>query len=240
MDRTSEILKKDSLAESEKMFGGKHHSEFNEFEQLVSLLNFMEDNKKKEQHLKSIGDTHFGMKWIDFKNLLKRYGFEDGYSYQFKNKNYTEEAILYFHKEKGLILWATTYGEDSINGGTVYGQIKINKDDYKELYKVLDCSHGSFGWYDRETKTEGLKDAVYFDMDVREGLLYKLNQIEKVTNFLPVWTTENHSEKPRMYLYDFVEKYEKEFTFDDATMNKLSKSCKEVKNVIGEYEMRRF
>jgi hypothetical protein len=242
MNRTDEILNKDSLAETEKIFGGKDYHDFNEFEQAVSLINFMQDNKIKEEHLKSIGDTYFGMKWNDFKELLKRYGFQEGLSYNFINDSFgnkhNEEAILYYHKEKGLILWATTYGEDSINGGTVYGQVKINKeDDYKDLYKVLNCTHDSFGWYDRESRTEGLKDAVYFNMDVREGLIYKLENINKVAEFASQWTVENHSKKPRMYLYDFIEDDQEGFSFKDSTMDKINRACQDVRDIIGDYSM---
>jgi len=67
--RTEQILTHDSLAESEKILGNKHWSEFNDFEQAFSMLKFMEDNQVKNTHLKSINDTYWGMTWDEFKNL---------------------------------------------------------------------------------------------------------------------------------------------------------------------------
>lgn len=57
---TDEILQRDSIAETEKLFGNKHWSEFNETENMIMLIKAMEDNKAKSEHLQSIGDTHWG------------------------------------------------------------------------------------------------------------------------------------------------------------------------------------
>jgi len=176
--------------------------------------------------------------WLDFKSMIKKYGFKKGLSYKFINisyhTKYKEEAILYYHKEKGLILWATSFFGTSLNGGTVYGQVKINEENESDVGKALDCSHDSFGYYDKETRSSTLKDAVYFDIDVRDGMISKLNIIESVADFQSIWTTKNKSMKPFVYLSDFTERQKnKHFNCADSTIDKLNRSCKEVKDIVG-------
>jgi len=163
--QTEKILTHDSLYESEKAFGDKHWSQFSKLEQGLSLLKFIDDNQKKKVHLESIGDTHYGIKWDNFLELIKQHGFVEGLKYDWLTPKYNdneddriEEAILYYHPTKGLIIWATSYGnKDHINGGNLYGEIKANsKEDCKTIWKWLStggCIDSELMVYEKHSKT---------------------------------------------------------------------------------------
>jgi len=232
-NQTNELLHKDSLAESEQLLGGKHWSKFNELEKGLSMLKFFDDNKIKEEHLKSSGDTHWGIKWDDFIKLIENYGFVEGLKYDWIAPKYKdneedriEKAIIYYHQAKGLVLWATSSYE-SINGGKVYGMVDIKPEGVSEVLKG--CSHGSFGNWDRESHTTILKDSTYFDYDIREGLIHVLNRIESVTNFVPKW----NDDKPFLWFLDYSEEKSKDYNYEEINQSKINRCPKELQVIIG-------
>lgn len=105
-------------------------------------------NRKKVEHLKSIGDTHFGITWINFIEIAKAYGFKSGYCQKFtgtgwSDKDVEEEEIIFFHEEKGLILHAESFDGKSVNSAKVYGEVKIGDKLEKNQCEALDgCSYG--------------------------------------------------------------------------------------------------
>jgi len=216
---TEKILNKDSLAEAEQIFGGKHWSEFSDEERVFALLKAFCDNQVKAEHLKSIGDTYWGIKWNDFITLIESYGFKKGMKYDFippkhgltDEPDRIEEAIIFYHPGKGLILWATSYGnKDHINGGTVYGMTQYEKFDW-DIFSH--CSHGDNG------EDKNIRD---FSYDIREGLIYTLNRMDKNTRLLPIWS----GRKPFMFLVDYAESEVKGYNYKAITNNKL-KMCPE-------------
>ncbi len=235
---TDELLHKDSLAESEQVLGNKHWSEFNEKEQAFSLFKFMADNETKSEHLKSIGDTYWGMKWNEFINLIESYGFVSGLRYDFIAPKYgfsdeadrIEEAILYYHPTKGLILWATSYS-GNINGGTVYGEINIDKERWKEISKALNrCSHGAFAHYNGETEQDEYKNQVEFDYDIREGLIHVLNRIENVTSYAPIWTERNF-----LWFLDYAEENQDGYDYRTITLEKILRCPNDLQDIVKVY-----
>ena len=223
--KTKELLNKDSIAKSEKLFGGKHWSQFSRGENMVTLLNCIEDNALKAEHLKNINDTYSGMYWDCFKNLLKERGFVNGYTYEFDYPNYgfpcKEEAIIFYHPTKGLVLWAESFNEKtSVNGGTLYGEIKANdKEGAKIIYEWL-----SSGGHLKDT------DMVYeTSHDVREGLFSKLDTLETGGKFLNRWINKNKF----LWFVDYVEDKVKGYSYKDITRRKIEKCPKELQNIIG-------
>lgn len=226
-NRTDELLHKDSLAESEKMFGGKHWSEFNEAEQLISMFKAMDDNEKKSKHLQSIGDTYWGLKWNDFISLIEQYGFKKGLRYDFVAPKYRddeedriEEAILFYQTEKGLILWATSFGnKDHINSGSVYGMIKYK--NWEDTWEALNhSSNGSNGEKDKNIR--------YFSLDIREGLIHKLNGIDNTLKLLSKWS----GDLPFLWFLDYTEEKQPNYDYKAITEDKIKKCPEEMQNII--------
>jgi len=219
---TEKILRYDPIYETEKMVKKNHWSEFDDLENMLSILMFTDHNKKKEEHLKSIGDTYHNIKWEDFKNLIKQHGFKEGLSYNFKHYDDStkeEEAIIYYHPEKGLVIWATSYwNKKSVNGGKMYGMIQYNEDNSNDMWRVLNgCSNG--------TIEENYRN---FDYDIREGLIHTINKIEEKFVFVNKWI-----KTPFLWFVDFTEEKQKGFDYKEITKNKIEKCPKELQEIIG-------
>ena len=219
--KTEEILTKDSLYESEKVFGGKHYSEFNELEQTFSMLKFIDDNETKKKHLKNIGDTHWGMSWSEFKNLIKEHGFIKGLEYDLMHEDYTDEVIIYYHPQKGLIIYAESYwGKESINGGKLYGEIQSNsKEDCNIIWRWL----SSGGCIDADNMIYSTSH------DVREGLFSKLGTLESAGKFLPKWIKKDRF----LWFIDYVESKVPGYDFKAITKEKIMNCPKEMQEIIG-------
>ena len=222
-NKTEELLRKDSLAESERILGNKHWSEFNKTEQVFSMFKFMEDNQQKKEHLQSIGDTHWGMKWNDFISLIEQQGFKEGLRYNFIAPKYRdneedriEEAILYYQPEKGLILWATSFMDD-INGGKVYGMVQY--DEWENAWRILTSSHGDNG---EEKKIR------HFDFDIREGLIHNINKVDTNLKLLPKW----RGQLPFLWFLDYLEEKQSDYDYKAITKNKIARCPDEMKNII--------
>lgn len=227
MDSKTEIvLMKDSLAETEKMLGGKHWSQFNDFENGLALVLFARDNKIKKEHLQSIGDTYWGMTWNEFKSLIKEKGFIKGYSYEIDYNGYSEptqeEMCIYYNPEKGLVIWAESFNnKTSINGGTLYGEI--------QAYEGEENRRTIFRWL----STGGCRDiekGIYTTShDIREGLFSKLDTLESAGKFLNRWTDKNRF----LWFVDFNEEKLKDYDYKALSKEKIKKCPKELQDIIG-------
>jgi hypothetical protein len=226
MDKNTEkILTHDSLADTEQILGGKHWSQFNDKENMFSLGKFMIDNQIKDEHLKSIGDTHFGMSWNEFKKLIQQHGFINAYSYKLDYKGWSnptkEEVIIYYHQKKGLIIYAESFNnKTTVNGGKLYGEIKANNtESEKVIWKWL--------------STGGCIDAdnMIYDTshDVREGLFSKLNELESAGTFLNKWTKKDRF----LWFVDYVEDDVEGYDYKKITLDKIKKCPKELQDIIG-------
>lgn len=233
MNLTKQLLNHDDISKVEKELG-KHWSEFDNFENAYMLFSGIEHNKRKAEHLKSINDTYFSMSWEYFINLIKEYGFVEGLTYKFKHEYckeiIDEQAVIYYHPSKGLVIWAETYGGNSVNSGTLYGMIK-NIEDWKTLSKSLNqCSHGSSAYYNSEGQMMQ-KECIDFSKDIREGLIYTLNNIESVTEFMPVWKDM----KPFLWFVDYMESKEPGYNYKEITKSKIKRCPKELQDIIGAF-----
>lgn len=218
-NRTEKLLRQDSLAETEKIFNNKHWSQFDKQEQAFSMVKFMFDNKIKEEHLKSVGDTYFNMTWSDFITLIESYDFiapKHGY---INEPDRIEEAILFYYPSKGLVLWATSFGnKDHINDGKVYGMAEYK--DWETCYKALSgCSHGG----------SGEDNILHFDYDIREGLIHTLNKIDSNLKLLSKW----QGRTPFMWFLDYAEEAKDEYDYKAITKSKIKRCPKELQDIIG-------
>ena len=222
---TEKLLKEDPIYNKERELG-KHWSNFTDKEaKEIFVENYML-SKIKENHLKQINDTYMDMSWNYFINLIEKYGFKKGYEEIFKyngfNYNRDEKAVIYYHKEKGLIIFATSFNNTTtVNSGKLYGEIKANnnKEDIETIWQNLSTG----GCIDE-------KNIIYeTSHDIREGLFYKLNKLESAGTFLPIWTKKNRF----LWFVNYVEEDKENFDYKEITKNKILKRPKEMQEIIG-------
>lgn len=234
----------DPIADVEKILN-KHHSEFNKEDGLLSLSYAAMVNKSKGEHLKRLRDTYFSMSWNELLNIITNFGFVKGLQYEFDYNAYgesnKEEAILYYHPTKGLVLWATSWGnKTSVNGGTLYGQVKSKEDISYEtktnrwgdswdqiimtdtLRKGIDsldrCSHGAYA---------NIEHGIEFSYDIREGLINRIEQIGEHLEFLTEWNN-----KQFLWFLDYTEDEVEDYDYRERTLDKLKKSTEELQQIV--------
>jgi len=220
MNKTEEILKRDSIQETENLLGKDYH-DFNGSENALMMLSFMVDNQVKENHLKSIGDTWFNMPWSEFKKKLEDYGFVLGLQYDIKHDDQIDEVVIYYHKEKGLVIFADSYfNKKDVNGGELYGEIRANSEqDKQDIW--LNLSSGGMSHYDN----------MVFETshDVREGLFFKLSKLETSGKFLSQWLNKDRF----LYFVDYVENKVEGYDYKKLTREKILKCPKKLQEIVG-------
>lgn len=219
--RTEKILRKDSIAETEKVLGDKDYHKFNGDENLLMMGRFLVDNEIKNEHLESIGDTHFKMTWQEFKQLIIGKGFIAAMEYDIQHDDDVDEFIIYYNPQKGLIITATSFwNKRSVNGGTLYGEIQANsEDDVNTIFNWLSTG----GCID--------KDKLIFSTshDVREGLFSVLDELETAGRFLPKWTDKNSF----LWFLDYNETKMEKYDYKEISKEKLLRCPKEMQEIVG-------
>jgi len=220
MDKlTEKMIKQDPIIDAEKAFG-KHWSEFDDTENMFMLSHAIESNERKGSYLASIGDTYSRISWDDFKSLLVKKGFISAIEYDIHQDGNTDEFILYYNPEKGLIIHADSYwNKKSINSGTLYGEIQANsEEDVREVYRWISTG----GCIDTE------KLIFETSHDVREGLFSRLDAIETAGKFLPVWTNKDRF----LWFLDYTETKAEDYDYKQITKDKIEKCPDGLKNII--------
>lgn len=154
-------------------------------------------------------DTHFSMLWDDFKKKLIDYGFKVGLSYDLPYEDIIEEAIIYYHPEKGLILWSQSFSNrTSVCEGTCYGKIKARQQG---------VTHNIFKWM----STGGFEDSFICatSFDVREGMFHRIKQMEKDGDFLSQWTDKDRF----LWFVDWNESKIEGYDYKKISLDKLKR-----------------
>lgn len=166
----------------------------------IGFLLSQANSQRKRMFLSELGDTHWGISWIDFLVILNKLGFEIITYRRFCDNKWDKEQsvwpkfIIAAHREKYLLLCATSYisgQKEVINGGKVYGTLRRSqgKTTREEWQALNRCSHGP-------TNTRTFS----FDYDVREGLVSKLQELEEAFSFVR-W----HDPDRFLWLMDYVQ-----------------------------------
>lgn len=223
MNETKNVLNFDPVATAEDLIGKRHEDWDVETDGMVALGLAMVANETKEEHLKSIGDTHIGITWQDFIENMKAYGFKHGFCQKFtgtgrSDKGVEEEEIIFFHEEKGLILHAESYNGNSVNRAHVYGEVKINDEklDKKQWGALNGCSSGSNG-----------NGTMHFEIDVREGFHFYLDAISEAFEFSKNWTTV-----PFLWFLNYMDTKEKGYNYEEISKKKIAACTPEVRQII--------
>lgn len=221
-EKTKNILNFDPIATAETLLGKRHEDWDTKTDGMAALGLAMMTNQKKAEHLKSIGDTHFGITWIDFIEIAKAYGFKSGYCQKFtgtgwSDKGVEEEEIIFFHEEKGLILHAESFDRKSVNSATVYGEVKIGDKLEKNQWEALNgCSHGGNG-----------NGTMFFDVDVREGFRFHLDALSEAFEFSKSW-----SKVPFLWFLNYMDTKNENYSYEKINKQKIDASTPEVRKII--------
>lgn len=124
----------DPMAEWEKITG-KHYSQNNEIENLVMLSFVAAINKRKSTQLKASKDTHFGIKFDEFIDLMIENGFQIGYQGEYKSSSTStqfEREVILYDKENGFIVYTNSFAGDGLNSAKLYGEIEPAGYEYTE------------------------------------------------------------------------------------------------------------
>lgn len=170
-----ELLRFDPIAETEKVSGKQHWSEFSKKDEYTAMALAMFSGGMKRNALKEANDTYFGMTFNEFIALIEDNGFKKAMRYTFKNtKTYlgeTDEFACYYRND-GLVIVCDSCG-DSLNSGNVYGNYK-RRDEIK-------CWIG-------DGSSSPIGDGVMgFGKDVREGMFHFIAKVNEVGEILPIW-----------------------------------------------------
>lgn len=218
-ETTKNLLNLDPICEAEELIG-KRCENWEHDESVAALGLFMLANKYKEEHLKSIGDTYFDIPFNDFITIIKEYGFECGYYHDFKDDGKKQqEEVIYFHKDKGLILYANSCFDKIINDAKVYGEVEIdwkNHDRHKFVEAMYHCSHGDNG-----------NGTMYFNLDGREGLISNLEVISDTFVFSKQWTKAQ-----RLWFLNYVDTEKENYDYNEINKQKILSSMPEVQKII--------
>lgn len=223
-ENIEKLLNYDAIAEGENI-SGKHWSNFSESDMKNVLINNYLNSKSKEKCLKYNKDTYFQMSWEYFINLLKENNFSLAYENVFKYNKYGDNAdekeVIYYNKEKGLVIYATSfYNCTSVNSGTLYGELQSfdTKEDREGAWKYVSTG----GWRDFENRI------LETSHDIREGLFYKLNQLESHGKFLNKWTNKNRF----LWFVNYIEEDEEGYNYKEITKNKIKQCPIEFQNIL--------
>ena len=222
-EKTKNILSFDPIATAETLIG-KRHDDWNiETEGMAALGLAMLSNQAKKEHLKSIGDTHFGITWQDFIEIAKAYGFKCGFCQKFTGTGWSdegieEEEIIFFHEEKGLILHAESFDGKSVNSARVYGEVKLNDGKLERCqWDALNgCSHGGNG-----------NGTMYFDVDVREGFRFHLDAVSEAFELSTSW-----SKVPFLWFLNYMDTKDENYSYEKINEQKIAACTPEVRKII--------
>ena len=221
-EKTKNILNFDPVATAETLIGKQHEDWDLKTDAIAASALVMATNQAKAAHLKSIGDTHLGITWIEFIEIAKAYGFKSGYCQKFtgtgwSDKGVQEDEIIFFHEEKGLILHAESFNGKSVNSAKVYGEVKIDDKLEENQREALNgCSHGS-----------NRNGTMHFEVDVREGFRFHLDAISEAFEF-----SKNWSEVPFLWFLNYMDSKVENYDFKKITTQKINASTSEVKKII--------
>lgn len=176
--------------------------------------------KTHEKHVKSIADTKPGTTWQEFIEIAEAYGFKCGLRQNFTGnarQGGIEEEIIFFHEEKGLILYAHSYDQTCVNDAMVYGEVRIKEEELSA--KQL---HALYRPYVNENNT------CSFSVQVVYGLFSHLDAISEVCEFSKTWSTKNTSLWLLNYMDVKVENHDRE----KINQHKIDVCTPEVRKII--------
>lgn len=178
----------------------------------------------------SIGDTHFGTTWQDFIEIVRAYGFKCGFCQKFTGtgpsdqectEDTEEEEIIFFHEEKGLILYAESLSNGKfVNDATVYGEVKIDETLTRKQMDALSPLSGC-------SCSDNGNGTMSFDVNVQTNFRFHLDAIFEAFEFSKTWT-----KVPFMWFLNHMDTKKKKYNYKEISQQKIKASTPEVQKII--------
>lgn len=178
--------------------------------------------RRDDCDVESVEDTHFGITWQDFIKIVKAYGFKCGFCQKFTGTGWSEECveeeIIFFHEEKGLILYAESFDGNSVNSANVYGEVKLN--DGKLEKSQWDALNGC-------SNAGNENGTMHFHVDVRKGFHFHLDAISEAFEFSTSW-----SKVPFLWFLNYMDTEDKDYNYEKINKQKIAACTPEVRKII--------
>jgi hypothetical protein len=247
------LLKRDSVAESEKMSESLNLSQ--DLKGLLMLGHAFRINKAKDNALKARGDSTFSNKTQDYIDIIADMGFEKVLELPFHAKEYNyDDKFFVFWRNGVLIAFDTYYSCESVNGCRVYFNWKPKyKEDGSQLYYPMNTSGGFnikdttgqvsyselYPNYEKTTNPEVLererlwnekfkREAVWSGyFDGREAVRYHLGLMETNGDFLPTWEF-----KPFIWFLHYADTKVPGYDYEQINKERIAMLPEHVRNAI--------
>ena len=182
------LLSVDVIRDAEKTTKQSYNKD--DTTQRLAGLNFVKRSQKLAKELKANSDTHRGMSYLDFINVVISEGFVPVYTESFQGGGYndkpvTEAYVIFYHTSKGILLTAESFGASMINKAQMY---------YNWVPNPIDKE------WQRATSAGMLRGLVWAGShDIHEALRYKIELLQRKGYFCK-WM-----QQPSMFLANYVE-----------------------------------
>ncbi len=195
------------------------------------------DNKRREETLNALGDSHYNTNFKDQLAMALAEGFKVVLEDKFKprdGREDIEETFLILWNPEGFLLTLESYRGDHRNSSHLYYNLDLT-DILADSTKRRSTYTSSGGMvYDREEQDENGRTKYTNiwagDHDGREAFRYNLSKLREA-NPLPVWKSQ-----PFLWLLNYAEtpSYHGEFEYDSAAINagRIARLPQEVQDAI--------
>jgi len=147
--------------------------------------------EKNKEILNVTGNTCNTILWQDFIEETKKYGFDIVFINEFGGESVTEQEIIGFHKSKGLLLYAESYGGKEVNTAEIYGEVissigRLKEEQMKLIKDILfeRIDSGNFHIY----------------INAKEEFAPQIDALSRIFGFSKDW-----SSVPRLWLVNYME-----------------------------------
>lgn len=182
-----QLLNFDALNEAEKITGKSYKT--NKGTSILGLALLQENAQHKKEQLQSLDDTYDHIPLSEYIEIVENFGFKCIYTEMFDSHHQWDKDCyyIYYHDDLGILLsFDTYYGLESINSGSFYYNVGIDK-ECVDYYKVTE----SGSCYDSQHLTQ-FKHVWVGYHDAREATIYNIQRLQKVGQFLQPWIYSQH------------------------------------------------
>lgn len=168
--------------------------------------------------------------WQNFLMTAEEYGFKCGYTDLFKGhgiekryalKENVEEEVVLYHLEKGLIIYAETFGGRKMGTASIYGQFSKQSRNMTVKQRLFFVEHIS----SMKSSINGMAFEMKVPKNFREFMCRLLNDFE----FLSPW-----KDGIMPYILNYIERADSSIDHSKANMDKFVKCLLEVKRIATE------